>query len=89
MFIATFTHKTKKMLGISLGIVFASYIIQIFSQLADSIEFLRFFSLFTLSDIRNVILHNSISFINIIFSVCLSVMFLLLTVYRYDNKELL
>src|SRR5574344_61334 len=35
MFFSTFTHKTKKMLGISLGIVFVSYILQILSSLGE------------------------------------------------------
>ena len=30
MFLSTFTNKTKKMLGVSLGLVFISYILHIF-----------------------------------------------------------
>ena len=43
MFFSTFTHKTKKMLGISLGIVLISYVLQVLSSLADTTEFLKYF----------------------------------------------
>lgn len=88
LFMSTFTHKTKKMLGVSLGIVLISYVLQMFSQVAESVEFLKYFSIFTLSDIRNVILNTSISPIMIIISIFLSVLFLGLTLYRYNRKEL-
>ena len=89
MFLSTFTHKSKKMLGVSLIIVFISYILQTFSQMADSVDFFKYFSVFTLSDIRNVILNSSINIVMVIISICLSSIFLLFTLYRYNKKELL
>ena len=89
MFLSTFTHKTKKMLGISFGIVLISYLLQVLSQIADTVEFLKYFSIFTLSNIREVILSSSISPLSIVISICLSGVFLLLTLYRYNKKELL
>lgn len=89
MFISTFTHKTKKMLGVSFGIVLISYLLQVLSQIADTVEFLKYFSIFTLSNIREVILSSSISYLVVIISICLSGVFLLLTLYRYNKKELL
>lgn len=88
LFLSTFTHKTKKMLGVSLGIVFVSYMLQVFSQLSDSVDFLKYFSLFTLSDIRNVILNNSINPATIICSIFISVLLLSITLCRYKRKEL-
>ena len=55
LFISTFTHKTKKTMGISLGIVFASYFLQIISELSKEVEFLKYITPFTLSDTRNII----------------------------------
>lgn len=89
MFISTFTHKTKKMIGISLGIVFISYIIQILSTISESVEFLKYISIFTLADIRNVVVNVSIDPIIGIISLGLSILFLLLTLLRYNKKELL
>lgn len=89
MFLSTFTHKTKKMLGISLGIVLISYVLQILSSLADSTEFLKYFSIFTLADTRNVVVKSAINPIIVIISLVLSILFLILTLFHYNKKELL
>lgn len=88
MFFSTFTNKTKKMLGISLGIVLLSYVINMLSSISETTEFLKYFSIFTLADIRNVILNSSINSTMIIISVVLSIVFLMLTIIRYNKKEL-
>lgn len=88
MFLSTFTHKTKKMLGISLGIVLISYVLQVLSSLAETTEFLKYFSAFTLADIRNVITDIAINPLSVLISIGLSVMFLGLTITRYNKKEL-
>jgi len=61
MFFSTFTHKTKKMLGISLGIVLVSYFLQMLSQISENVEFLKYASVFTLADTRNVITEVAIN----------------------------
>ena len=43
MLISTFTHKSKKMLGMTLGIVFGSYILYMLSTIAEETEFLNIF----------------------------------------------
>lgn len=88
LFLSTFTHKTKKMLGISLGIVFISYLLQTISTLSEVTEFLKYFSVFTLADIRNVIQTSSIDLGLVILSIGLSTLFLGLTFIRYNKKEL-
>ena len=60
MLISTFTHKSKKMLGMTLGIVFGSYILYMLSTIAEETEFLKYISVFTLADIRNVIQNTTI-----------------------------
>ena len=89
MFLSTFTHKTKKMLGISLGIVLISYVLQVFSTMAETTEFLKYFSVFTLADIRNVIVDSAINPVLVIISVAVSGIFCILTFIRYNRKELL
>ena len=88
MFISMFTHKTKKMLGASLGIVLVSYVLQTFSTLSETVEFLKYISVFTLADIRNVITNTSINWIMILISSFLSILFLILTIIFYNKKEL-
>ena len=80
-------NKTKKMLGVSLGIVLVSYVLNAFSSLSDSTKFLKYFSVFTLSDIRNVILNVSIDIKIILISLLISIFFMTLTIIKYNNKE--
>lgn len=88
MFLSTFTHKQKKMLGISLGIVLVSYVLHMFATIAQPTEFLKYFSVFTLADIRNVIVNVSFNPLLIMTSIVLSIIFFVLTVVRYHEKEL-
>ena len=88
MFISTFTKKSKKMTGITLGIVLISYVLHTLSTIADTVVFLKYFSVFTLSDIRNVIINISINPVMILVSISLSLIFLILTVINYNKKEL-
>ena len=88
LFISTFTHKTKKIFGISLGVILVSYMLQMLSAMGETTEFLKYFSVFTLADIRNVIVDVAINPIMIIISICLSTLFLVFTIIRYNNKEL-
>lgn len=89
MFLSTFAHKTRKMLGISLGIVFVSYFLNIISEMSESTEFLKYFSVFTLADIRNVITDITINPLLILISVVLSILFFGLTLTSYNKKELI
>ena len=89
MFFSTLTHKTKKMIGVSLGIVFISYMLHMLSTIADSVSFLKYFSVFTLSDIRNVITSTSIDPIMVVLSIGISGLFFILTMMHYNRKELI
>ena len=88
LFLSTFTHKTKKTLGISLGIVFVSYFLNIISEIGESTEFLKYISIFTLADIRNVILNVSINPLLILLSISITVIFMILAMIHYEKKEL-
>ncbi len=88
LFISTFTHKTKKTLGISLAIVFISYFLQIISEISEKTEFLKYISIFTLADIRNVITNITINPLMILLTVLLIVLLLSLTILHYNKKEL-
>ena len=88
LFLSTFTHKSKKMLGISLGFVLISYILQTISTIAESVEFLKYFSVFTLADTRNIITETSLNPVMILITIVLSLIFFVLTIYKYNKKEL-
>ena len=89
LFISTFMHNSKKNLGISLGIVFIFYIVNIISELSKNISFLKYFTIYTLSDIRRIIENNNINPVNIIISMTLTIILLIGTYYRYNKKELI
>lgn len=88
LFLSTFTHKTKKTLGISLGIVFASYFLNVISEIGESTEFLKYISIFTLADIRNVIVNVAINPLMIVLAIGITTIFMILTIVRYEKKEL-
>ena len=88
IFISTFTHKTKKTFGISLGIAIGSYILQTLSEMNEVTEFFKYFTVYTLADIRNVIINTSINPIMIILSIVITLIFLVGTFIRYEKKEL-
>lgn len=88
LFLSSFTHKTKKTLGISLSIVFISYFFNIISELSEETRFLKYFSVFTLCDIRNVIVDIKINPIMVVLSIILSIVLMIITIIHYNKKEL-
>ena len=88
LFLSTLFKKNKKTIGISLGIVFFNYFIHILSGINSKTELFKFFSIYTLSDIRNVIINNSINPIMFIISILISLLFMFCTFVRYEKKEL-
>ena len=88
LFISTFTHKSRKMLAVGLGFVLISYVLQTLATLDSSVEFLKYFSVFTLADVRNVIITSSLNPLMIGVSVVLSLLFLLFSSINYNRKEL-
>ena len=89
LFISTFQHKTKKTFGLSLGIAFVSYFLQILSEMNEVTEFFKYFTVYTLADIRNVIIDVSINPIMIIISVVVTIFFIILSFIKYEKKELI
>ena len=88
LFISTFMHKTKKTIGISLGMVFIFYLLNVLSELSEKVEFLKYFSIYTLADTRNVISNVAIEPINVLISLGITVIFIAMSYIRYNKKEL-
>jgi len=88
LFISTFLNKTKKTFGISLGIAFASYLLQILSEMNEVTEFFKYFTVYTLADIRNVIVDVTINPIMVVISLVITLLFIVGTYIRYEKKEL-
>lgn len=89
LFISTFLHKSKKVIGISLGLVFVFYILNILSELSEKVEFIKYFSIYTLADTRNVISNVEINMVNVVLSLAITTIFIIGSYIRYNKKELI
>ena len=89
LFISTFRHKTKKVIGISLGMVFLFYFLQIISDLGEKTKVLRYFTIYTLADTRNIVSKSSMNPVMIIISITITIVFIGYSFIRYEKKELI
>jgi ABC-2 type transport system permease protein len=87
LFISTFLNKTKKTIGISLGMVFIFYLLNTLSELSTNVKLLRYFSIYTLADVRNVISNIKINPIMILISLIITITFTIGTYINYNKKE--
>ncbi len=58
------------------------------SELSESVEFLKYVSIFTLADIRNVIVNVSINPWMVVLSFGITFIFIVLSMINYNRKEL-
>lgn len=86
-FLSIVVPRTKKITGISLGIVILSYALQMFSSLSSTTEFLKYFSVFTLADTRNVIINSTWNLWMIVLTMLLSLIFFVLSLQCYRKKD--
>ena len=56
--------------------------------MGESTELLKYISIFTLADIRNVIINESINPLMIVLTIGITVIFMILTTICYEKKEL-
>ena len=89
LFISTYFHKTKKLIGINLGMVFIFYLFNVLSELSEKVSFMKYLSIYTLADTRNVISKIEINYIYVLISILLTIVFISLTHIRYNKKELI
>ena len=88
LYISTFLHKTKKTVGISLGLVFVFYLLNVLSELSEKVEFVKYFSIYTLADTRNVMANVKLNPIMILISLGITILFIAFSYERYNKKEL-
>ena len=56
--------------------------------MGESTEFLKYISIFTLADIRNVIVNVSINPLMIALAIVITAIFMILAIIHYEGKEL-
>ena len=76
------------MLGISIGLVFAMYILGVISEMGEQVKALRYLSVFTLADSRGVITNTELKPACVIVSLILFAGLIILSLVRYQKKEL-
>lgn len=89
LFISTFVGRPKKSVGLSLGLVFLFYFLNVISELSEDVEIFKYFSLYTLCDIRNIITNCELNPICIIISILITIILLLGSYIKYNKKELI
>ena len=89
LFLSTFRHKTKKTIGISLGMVFFFYFLQIVSELGEKTKVLRYFTIYTLADTRNIVAKTAFNPWMIAISLVITTVFIVGAFIRYEKKELI
>lgn len=87
LFLSTFLHQNQKLFGFSLGFVIVSYFFSVFSELSENVEALKYFSIYTLADTRNVISEITINPWMILVSAILTIIFLIFSFIHYQKKE--
>ncbi len=86
--VSTLFNKTKKTMPLAMGIVFVSYFLQTIGNMSEKISFIKCLSVFELANIRDIILHNKINFLQIAVTFTIVVVTIFLTVKIYNKKEL-
>ena len=87
LFISTLLSKNKKTIGINLGLVFIFYLLNVLSELSNKVEFLKYFSIYSLANIRDIITNNTLNPICILLSIIITVVFIIISYIKYNNKE--
>lgn len=89
LLISMFMHKTKKVVGISLGMVFIFYLFSVISEMSSNVEFMKYFSIYTFADTRNIMAEGKMNIWIILISLALSSLLVFLSYLKYDKKELI
>ena len=78
--------KRTSSIGISLGLLF--YFIQLISLMSSKLDWLKFFTVYTLSEARTFIQTNQIEWSYIVITIAIGIACYIGTSYLYHNKEL-
>ena len=89
IFVSTFFTKTRKTIGISFGLVFVSYFIQVIGSISDKVSFIKNFSIFEIVSSRYIILNNNLNYIGCIIGIAIIILLVFATFKNYNKKEYL
>ena len=87
VFISMFFTKTKKMIGVSLGLVLGTYFIQVLSLLSEKIEFLKYLSPFEYFSARYIIINEAYKTSYLLLTFIIITVCIVGSIKIYKNKE--
>lgn len=87
IFISMFFNKTKKMIGVSLGLVLGTYFLQVLSLLNERIDFLKYLSPYEYFSARHIILNEAYKTSYLLLTILIIILCLVGVVSIYKNKE--
>ncbi len=88
IYISLFFNKTKKVNGLAIGLVFISYFLMLISNLGDKVHFIKYSSVFSLSDSRYLLENNQLQIMPFVISIILITLLSFLINKKYNEKEL-
>lgn len=86
--IGVLIKRPKKIYGIGIAFVMISYFMQLIGDMSDKVKIIKYFSVFTLTPIRDIINSSSFNIIYLIISVLICFVATILIYYFYNKKEL-
>ncbi len=87
--ISTFLRKTRKAVPLAFGITFLSYFLYSFANISEEVEILRYFSAYSLADVRGFISNGNINIVLMIVGIILIFAITSVSYIRYNKKELI
>ena len=87
LMVSTFMYKGGVTIGISMAVVFISYILLIVSKISDKVENIKYASIFFYSDSKFII-DNNFNVINYLVLISLCVISFVVSLKKYNRKEL-
>lgn len=87
-FISLFFKKTRKAMGVALGIVMGTYVVNMIAKMSDNVDFLKYLTPFGYIDSADIVTNSALPLYSIII-VLIIIVFAGLLWFRYDRKEFL
>lgn len=86
--ISVFITKSKKIMPITMGVVFVTYFFGIMSEINENMEFLKYLSPFKYFEAKDIILDNQMDIKNIVFMLVVNIICIGLTYFIYERKDI-
>lgn len=87
LFISNFLRKTKKSMGVSIGLVFINYFMQIIGGMGDKVKIIKDISLFEFASSRYIIINDKINTKYLLIGMALIIISIIGTYVKYNHKE--